>query len=111
MDRVAAHSRELATRLAADLANVDGIRVIGVGDRVGLASFDLAGVHAHDVGQFLDDRGIAVRVGHHCAQPLHRRLGITASVRASVAVHTTDDEVDQLLTAVSDAAKFFGGTR
>jgi cysteine desulfurase/selenocysteine lyase len=111
MDRVAAHSRELAARLAAGVAAIDGLRVIGVGDRVGLASFDLAGVHAHDVGQFLDDRGIAVRVGHHCAQPLHRRLGITASVRASVAVHTADDEVDQLLAAVADAAKFFGGTR
>ncbi len=115
MDRVAAHSRDLAARLATGLATIDGIRVIGAGDhagdRVGLASFDLAGVHAHDLGQFLDDRGIALRVGHHCAQPLHRRLGITASVRASVAVHTTDDEVDQLLAAVADAATFFGGTR
>jgi cysteine desulfurase/selenocysteine lyase len=111
MDRVAAHSRELAARLATGLAAIDGIRVIGAGDRVGLASFDLASVHAHDVGQFLDDRGIAVRVGHHCAQPLHRRVGITASVRASVAVHTSDDDVDQLLAAVSDAAMFFGGAR
>lgn len=111
MDRVATHSRDLAGRLAVGLAAIDGVRVIGVGDRVALASFELTGVHAHDVGQFLDDRGIAVRVGHHCAQPLHRRLGITASVRASVAVHTNDDEVDQLLAAVADAAAFFGGTR
>jgi cysteine desulfurase/selenocysteine lyase len=109
MERVAAHSRALAERLATGLSAIDGVRVIGVGDRVSLASFDLAGVHSHDVGQFLDDRGIAVRVGHHCAQPLHRRLGLTATTRASVAVHTTDGEVDQLISAVADAASFFGG--
>lgn len=111
MERIAAHGRDLGERLAVGLAAIDGVRVIGVGERVGLASFDLAGVHAHDVGQFLDDRGIAVRVGHHCAEPLHRRLGLTASVRASVAVHTTHDEVDQLLTAVAGAAEFFRGSR
>ena len=111
MDRVAVHGRELVERLSGGLAAIDGVRVIGAGERVGLASFDVAGVHAHDVGQFLDDRGIAVRVGHHCAQPLHRRLGLAASVRASVAVHTTHDEVDQLLTAVADASQFFRGAR
>lgn len=111
MDRIAAHGRDLGERLAVGLAAIDGVRVIGTGERVGLASFDLAGVHSHDVGQFLDDRGIAVRVGHHCAQPLHRRLGLTASVRASVGVHTTHDEVDQLLAAVAGAAEFFGGSR
>jgi cysteine desulfurase/selenocysteine lyase len=111
MDRVAVHGRELVERLSGGLAAIDGVRVIGAGERVGLASFDVAGVHAHDVGQFLDDRGIAVRVGHHCAQPLHRRLGLAASVRASVAVHTTHDEVDQLLTAVADASEFFRGAR
>ncbi|MBW4032500.1 MAG: SufS family cysteine desulfurase [Acidobacteria bacterium] len=111
MDRVAAHGRELTERLAGGLAAIDGVRVIGAGERVGLASFDVAEVHAHDVGQFLDDRGIAVRVGHHCAQPLHRRLGLAASVRASVAVHTTHDEVDQLLVAVADASEFFRGSR
>lgn len=111
MDRIAEHGRVLGDRLAEGLAAIDGVRVIGVGERVGLSSFDLAGVHAHDVGQFLDDRGIAVRVGHHCAQPLHRRLGISASVRASVAVHTTHDEVDQMLEAVTGAAEFFRGQR
>jgi cysteine desulfurase/selenocysteine lyase len=75
--------------------------------RVGLASFDVDGVHSHDVGQFLDDRGIAVRVGHHCAQPLHRRLGVTSSTRASTYLYTTDDEIDEFLDAVSAATKFF----
>ena len=108
MDRVAAHGRALGARLADGLARIDDVRVLGVGDRVGLAGFDLAGVHAHDVGQFLDDRGIAVRVGHHCAQPLHRRLGLTASTRASASVYTTEAEVDVFLEATADAAKFFG---
>jgi cysteine desulfurase/selenocysteine lyase len=74
---------------------------------VGLASFDVAGVHAHDVGQFLDDRGIAIRVGHHCAQPLHRRLGLTASARASSSVYTTAAEIDVFLEAVADVRAFF----
>ncbi|OUD97468.1 putative cysteine desulfurase [Clavibacter michiganensis subsp. michiganensis] len=88
------------------------MRVLGPHeDRIGLAAFDLAGVHAHDVGQILDDRGIAVRVGHHCAQPLHRRLGLTASTRASGTLHTTDAEIDLLLQGVEDAAAFFGAGR
>jgi cysteine desulfurase / selenocysteine lyase len=111
MERITEHGRALGARFVDGLSAIEGVRVIGVGERVGLASFDLAGVHAHDVGQFLDDRGIAVRVGHHCAQPLHRRLGLAASVRASAAVHTTSDEVDHLLNALTDAAKFFRGSR
>ena len=69
------------------------------------------GVHAHDVGQFLDARGIAVRVGHHCAQPLHRRFGLTASVRASAALYTTDAEIDTFLDAVSGVRGYFGAGR
>jgi cysteine desulfurase/selenocysteine lyase len=111
MPRVAAHEAELGARLAEGIAAIDGVRLLGPAagqPRVGLASFVVDGVHAHDVGQFLDDRGIAVRVGHHCAQPLHRRLGITASTRASTAVHTTRHEVDVLLDGVRDAVRFFG---
>ncbi|WP_345481777.1 SufS family cysteine desulfurase [Amnibacterium soli] len=111
MDRIAAHEAELGARLAEGLAAIDGVRLLGPAagaPRVGLASFVVAGVHAHDVGQFLDDRGIAVRVGHHCAQPLHRRLGVTASTRASTALYTTRQEVDVLLEGVRDAVRFFG---
>lgn len=111
MPRVAAHEAELGARLAAGLAATDGVRLLGPAPgapRIGLAAFVVEGVHAHDVGQFLDDRGIVVRVGHHCAQPLHRRLGITASTRASAAVHTTRDEVDALLEGVRNAVAFFG---
>jgi cysteine desulfurase/selenocysteine lyase len=111
MNRVAAHGTQLSDRLIAGLSAIDGVRLLGgFGDRVGLASFDVAGIHAHDVGQFLDDRGIAVRVGHHCAQPLHRRLGLTASTRASGSIYTTNAEIDLFLDAVADARTFFGTT-
>ncbi|MET1045044.1 MAG: cysteine desulfurase [Microbacteriaceae bacterium] len=111
MDRIAAHEARLGQRLAEGLDQIPAVRVLGpaVGsERVGLASFDVRGIHSHDVGQFLDDRGIAVRVGHHCAQPLHRRLGVTASTRASAYLYTTDDEVDHLIAGVADAVDFFG---
>jgi cysteine desulfurase/selenocysteine lyase len=111
MERVAAHGTQLSDRLIAGLLAIDGVRVLGAfGERVGLASFDVTGIHAHDVGQFLDDRGIAVRVGHHCAQPLHRRLGLTASTRASGSIYTTAAEIDFFLQAVADARTFFGVT-
>lgn len=111
LDRVATHERAIGERLAVGLATIPGVRVLGpLAGRVGLASFDIAGVHSHDVGQFLDDRGIAVRVGHHCAQPLHRRLGITSSTRASAYLYTTDDEIDELLAGVAGVAAFFGVT-
>ncbi|MBN9629886.1 MAG: SufS family cysteine desulfurase [Actinobacteria bacterium] len=111
MDRIARREHELGQRLVEGLATIRGVRVLGPppgAARVGLASFTLAGIHSHDVGQFLDDRGIAVRVGHHCAQPLHRRLGITSSTRASAYLYTTTDDIDQLLEALADAARFFG---
>jgi cysteine desulfurase/selenocysteine lyase len=111
MQRIADHERALGQRLVDGLERIPNVRVLGPAlgaDRVGLASFDVAGIHAHDLGQFLDDRGIAVRVGHHCAQPLHRRLGLVASVRASTALTTTTDEIDLFLTGVADAAAYFG---
>lgn len=110
MPRIAAHEAELGARLVAGLGAIDGVRVLGGGidlPRVGLASVDVAGIHAHDVGQFLDDAGIAVRVGHHCAQPLHRRLGVTASTRASTYLYTTRDEVDAVIDGVARAIDFF----
>lgn len=110
MPRIAAHEAELGERLVTGLSAIDGVRVLG-GEidlpRVGLASFDVAGIHSHDVGQFLDDAGIAVRVGHHCAQPLHRRLGVTASTRASTYLYTTSDEVDAVIDGVARTIDFF----
>ncbi|TFD73977.1 SufS family cysteine desulfurase [Cryobacterium fucosi] len=111
MARIEAREAQLGHRLLAGLSDIPGVRVLGPGlgaERIGLASFDLAGVHAHDVGQYLDEAGIAVRVGHHCAQPLHRRLGVTASTRASTYLYTTTDEVDQFLATLREVAPFFG---
>lgn len=110
MPRIAAHEAAFGRRLVDGLSAIDGVRVLGAGidlPRVGLASFDVAGIHSHDVGQFLDDLGIAVRVGHHCAQPLHRRLGVTSSTRASTYLYTTDAEVDAVIDGVAGAIDFF----
>ena len=113
MDAVEQHERELADRMVAGLSALDGIRVVGPAagvDRSGLASIIVDGVHAHDVGQLLDVQGIAVRVGHHCAQPLHRRLGVAATTRASAYVHTTGAEIDRLIEAVAGVRDYFGAT-
>lgn len=114
MDRIEAWEASLGDRLVAGLSAIEGVRVLGPANgmrRIGLAAFDVDGVHAHDVGQFLDARGIAVRVGHHCAQPLHRRLGLTATTRASTYLYTTTDEVDAFLAAVADVRAFFGAAQ
>ncbi|WP_223627160.1 cysteine desulfurase [Microbacterium sp. EST19A] len=110
MPRIAEHEAAFGRKLVAGLGAIDGVRVLGAGidlPRVGLASFDVAGIHSHDVGQFLDDLGIAVRVGHHCAQPLHRRLGVTSSTRASTYLYTTDAEVEAVIDGVAGAIEFF----
>ncbi|MET1153080.1 aminotransferase class V-fold PLP-dependent enzyme, partial [Arthrobacter sp.] len=111
MERIHAWEAELGQRLVAGLEAIDGVRVLGPAagaERIGLAAFDVDGVHAHDVGQFLDDKGIAVRVGHHCAQPLHRRLGLVATTRASTYLYNTTDDVDAFLGAVAGVRPFFG---
>ena len=112
LDRIAATEHALTARLLDGLARIPSIRVLGgsasPGSRVGLACVVVDGVHAHDAGQVLDEVGIAARVGHHCAQPLHRRFGVTASLRLSLGVHSTADEVDRALEAVASIRRFFG---
>jgi cysteine desulfurase/selenocysteine lyase len=111
MVRIEEREQLLAARLVDGLADLPGIRMLGPGSgqpRAGLTSFVVDGVHAHDVGQYLDDVGIAVRVGHHCAQPLHRRYGVTATSRASTYLYTTEQEVDLFLDRLSGVRRFFG---
>lgn len=110
LERVHRWESELGQRMVAGLENIPGVRVLGPAagqERIGLAAFDVAGVHAHDVGQFLDSQGIAVRVGHHCAQPLHRRLGLTATTRASAYLYNTTDDVDAFLESVAGVRSYF----
>jgi cysteine desulfurase/selenocysteine lyase len=110
MARVAEHEHELTLAALERLPAVDGVRIVGPAsgqDRGGAVSFVLDGVHAHDVGQVLDDAGVAVRVGHHCAWPLHRRFGLAATVRATFYLYNTLDEVDALVAGVHRARQFF----
>ncbi|MCA5893444.1 cysteine desulfurase [Isoptericola sp. NEAU-Y5] len=110
MDAVAAHEQHLATELVR-ISEIPGVRIVGPADahdRIAVVSFVVDGVHAHDVGQVLDDRGIAVRVGHHCAQPLHRRFGVAATARASASVYTTTEEIAAFREALAGVRAFFG---
>ena len=103
-----AHVAELARQAADGLAALPGVKVWGPAEgRISLASFSVEGVHAHDVAQVLDDRGVEVRAGHMCAQPLMRRLGIESAVRASFAPYNTADEVRRLLDGVRAAREMF----
>jgi cysteine desulfurase/selenocysteine lyase len=111
MAAVEEHEAELVAAALEGLATVPGVRIVGptdMVDRGSPVSFVVEGVHAHDVGQVLDDEGVAVRVGHHCAWPLHRRFGVAATARASFAVYNTLDEVDRLVAGVHRAVEFFG---
>lgn len=110
MDRVAAHDQALMAYLLDGLAQRPWVHVLGPADaesRVGAVAFEVDGVHPHDVGQVLDDAGVAVRTGHHCAWPLHRRLGVNASTRASFGPYTTTDDLDAFLTALDRVPEVF----
>jgi cysteine desulfurase/selenocysteine lyase len=111
MDRVAEHGHQLAEATLKGLAEIPGVRVIGPTeevDRGGAVSFVVDGVHAHDVGQVLDNLGVEVRVGHHCAWPLHRRFGIPATVRSTPYLYNDLDDIAALLDAIRESQRFFG---
>ena len=110
MPAVQRHEQRLVAATLEGLAAIPEVRIIGPTDpelRHSPVAFVVDGVHAHDVGQVLDDDGVAVRVGHHCTAPLHRRFGLAATVRASFAVYNTPDEVDRLIAGVRRAIEFF----
>ena len=114
MDRIEEHEREIATILRGGVEGLPGMRLLGPAgdsdarDVIALAAVTVDGVHPHDVGQLLDDRGIAARVGHHCAQPLHRRFGVTGSTRASAHLYTTPDDARAFIDALASVPAFFG---
>jgi cysteine desulfurase/selenocysteine lyase len=110
MDRVRAAEADLTAYAIKRLGEVRGLRLYGPAEleqRGGVLSFTLGEVHPHDVAQVLDEEGIAVRAGHHCTMPLHRRLGVQATTRASFSVYSTADEVDALVAGLEKTARFF----
>lgn len=111
MANVQAWEHELGQRLASGVQQIEGVRLLGPADparRAGLVSLAIDGVHPHDVGQLLDTWGIAVRVGHHCAQPLHKLSGVTASTRASAYLYNTTDDIEAFLAALVKVRPYFG---
>jgi cysteine desulfurase/selenocysteine lyase len=111
MEAILEHERGIADYALERIAEVPGLRIFGPPrgpERVGPVSFELEGVHAHDVSEILDRHGVAVRAGHHCAQPLMDRLGVAATARASFAVHTVPEEIDRLVDGLHDARRVFG---
>jgi len=110
MDTVAAHEHEIIAYALERLAEIPGVRVLGPSaeEKGGVAAFIVEGVHPHDVAQILDHYGVAVRAGHHCAQPLHEKFGVPATTRASFYLYNTLEEVDKLVAAIYQVKKIFG---
>jgi cysteine desulfurase/selenocysteine lyase len=110
MEAVAAHEREIVTYALERLEEIPGVKVLGpsADKKGGVAAFTLKGVHPHDVAQILDTYGIAVRAGHHCAQPLHEKFGIPATARASFYLYSLKEEVDKLVDGICEVKKIFG---
>ncbi|MBI5953169.1 MAG: cysteine desulfurase [Chloroflexi bacterium] len=110
MDKIAAHEHEITEYALERLEEIPGVKVFGpsADKKGGVAAFTLEGVHPHDVAQILDQDGIAVRAGHHCAQPLHEKFGIPATSRASFYLYSTKEEVDLLVNGIYKVKKMFG---
>jgi cysteine desulfurase/selenocysteine lyase len=106
---IAAHENSLLAYATGKLSQIEGLRIIGQADnKVGIIAFDLEGVHPHDIGTIIDSRGVAVRAGHHCAQPLMDRYGLAATARASLGMYNNTDDIDQLGDALNYVKEIFG---
>ena len=111
LDRVHAHEIELTSYLLNKFAEIDDLNVIGpdtTESRGGSITFTFGDIHPHDLGQFLDSQGVAVRTGHHCAWPLNRKMGVPATTRASLYLYNTHEDCDALVAGILDAQKYFG---
>ena len=109
LGKIQAHERELCRYADTELRKIDGVKIIGPtpDQKVGIATFVIKDVHAHDISQFLDTRGIAVRAGHHCTMPLHKAIGVTASTRASFYFYNTMQEAQRLVETVQEVREKF----
>jgi cysteine desulfurase / selenocysteine lyase len=110
MDAATAHEREIADYALGRLAEIPDLRVFGPprgNGRLGPVSFELAGIHGHDVAEILDRHGVAVRSGHHCAHPVMDHFQVPATARASFGIYTTTEEIDRLVEGLNDARRVF----
>jgi cysteine desulfurase/selenocysteine lyase len=111
IEKIHRHELALTTHLLGKLSEVEGLSIVGpknMHDRGGSISFTFGDIHPHDLGQFLDSQGIAVRTGHHCAWPLNRKMGVVATTRASLYLYNTEEDCDALIAGILDAQKYFG---
>ena len=108
LDAIHAHESALVSECRAALRDIDGVTLFGPEDSAGIVSFALDGVHPHDIGTILDDTGVAVRAGHHCAQPLMDYLGVPATARASFAAHSDASDIEALVQGLHKVKRIFG---
>lgn len=111
MDNIHAHEQKLTAYALEEMQKIPGLRIAGPStpeNRGGAIAFAVDGIHPHDLGQLIDSRGISIRTGHHCAWPIHRKLGVQASARASFYLYNTQDEIDALVDAITYTQDFFG---
>ena len=108
LDAIHAHEATLTAQARDALRRVNSVRLFGPEQSAGILSFAVEGVHPHDVATILDDAGVAIRAGHHCAQPLMRKLGVGATARASFAVHSGADDVEALVDGLARVKRIFG---
>ncbi|MCD4550362.1 SufS family cysteine desulfurase [Schaalia sp. lx-260] len=114
MSRLEAHEKVLTQRLLEGISQIPNVRILGPSaahERIGVVSFAVEGVHPHDVGQVMDAEDVAVRVGHHCAIPLHTFFGVRSSNRASLGIMTNNEDVDRCVEALASVGRYFGGAR
>jgi len=105
---IQAHEQDLCRYMLHELAKISGIRIIGMPtSRIGVVSFIIQGIHPHDIASILDTKNVAVRAGHHCAQPLHQWFGLNATTRASLGVYNTREHVDRLIEGLLEAKRIF----
>jgi cysteine desulfurase/selenocysteine lyase len=109
MEQIHEHERQVTSYALEALSEIEGLTLLGppAGQRGGAVAFTIKGMHPHDIAQLLDEDGIAIRAGHHCAMPLHHKLGISASARASFYLYSTTEEVDKLVQSLERARQIF----
>jgi cysteine desulfurase/selenocysteine lyase len=109
MDNIAAYEHDLLAYATQKFSAIPGVRLIGTAkDKASVLSFVIEGIHPHDIGTILDQEGIAIRTGHHCAQPVMERFGIDATARASLGLYNTREEIDALVRGIHKVKEVFG---